>query len=96
MLIQENGFFLGIMSIIDEILIVRPPESSGNAQVRRFVSQWFGDYLGWHVTTQSFNQTTLWPYYENITFNNIIATQETDLIVNSCSGSSSIFSPDRS
>ena len=64
------------MSIIDELLVVRPPESPGNSQVRTFVSQWFSDYLGWDVKIQSFTRTTLWPYYDNITFNNIIATQE--------------------
>ena len=63
------------MSLVEEFLQVRPPASIGNQLVRNFVSLLFSEGLGWEVVADSWTQTTLWPYFDNITFTNMIATQ---------------------
>ena len=67
---------LDIMSLVEEFLQVRPPASLGSQLVRNFVRLFFSEGLGWEVETDSWTQTTLWPYFDNITFTNIIATQD--------------------
>ena len=64
------------MSLVEELLQVRPPASLGSQLVRNFVSLFFSEGLGWDVTEDSWTQMTLWPYFDNITFTNIIATQD--------------------
>ena len=66
-----------IKSLVETILVVRPPNSLGSEIVRNFVSIVFRSFwLNWDVQIQTFTQTTLWPYNEQRTFHNIIATQD--------------------
>ena len=55
------------MALVASILEVRPPASPGSQRVRDTVTTFFSEALGWEVQEDSFTQTTLPPYSEQVT-----------------------------
>ena len=55
------------MALVASILEVRPPASPGSQRVRDKVAIFFSEVLGWEVQEDSFTQTTLPPYSEQVT-----------------------------
>ena len=55
------------MALVASILEVRPPASPGSQRVRDTVTTFFSEALGWEVQQDSFTQTTLPPYSEQVT-----------------------------
>ena len=56
--------------------MVRPPQSEGSQLVRNFVQLLLEFGLLWDVEVDTFTTTTIYPYNEQVTFHNIIATQD--------------------
>ena len=56
--------------------MVRPPQSEGSQLVRNFVQLLLEFGLAWDVELDTFTTTTIYPYNEQVTFHNILATQD--------------------
>ena len=54
------------MALVASILEVRPPASPGSQRVRDTVTTFFSEVLGWDVQLDTFTQTTLPPYSEQV------------------------------
>ena len=65
-----------IGDILEPLCVVRPPQSEGSQLVRNFVQLLLQFGLQWEVEVESFTTTSLPPYNERVTFQNVLATQD--------------------